>query len=61
MSIEQILRQTLALLESCRLMGADVEDFAGAKQNIRACIDALEKARKEQDNHDGKDRPEENV
>ena len=61
MSIEQILRQTLALLESCRIMGADVEYFAGAKQNIRACIDALEKARKEQDNHDGKDRPGGNV
>lgn len=59
MSIEDILRHTLALLDTCMITGSDAEKFAGAIKNIRVCVDTLEKARKEaeDDHHDehGKD------
>lgn len=61
MGIAEILRGTIVLLQSCHIMGSDAESFAGAIKNLKTCIDAIEKAKKEgngRDNHDGQ---EENV
>ena len=56
MGIEQILRHTIILLNSCHIMGGDAESFAGAIKNLKTCIEAIENAKKEEsgrDNHDG--------
>ena len=56
MGIAEILRGTIVMLQSCHIMGSDAESFAGAIKNLKTCIDAIEKAKKEgngRDNHDG--------
>lgn len=56
MGIAEILRGTIVLLQSCHIMGSDAESFAGAIKNLKTCIDAIEKAKKEEngrDNHNG--------
>ena len=47
MGIEEILLQTIVLLNSCHIMGGDAENFAGAIKNLRSCINAIKKAKKE--------------
>lgn len=54
MNIDEILRQTMALLFACHVSGSDAETFAAAIKNIRACIKAIRDARKEEP-HDADD------
>ena len=56
MGIADILRGTIVLLQGCHIMGGDAESFAGAIKNLKTCIEAIERAKKEgsaSDNHDG--------
>ena len=56
MSIEDILRSTIPMLNSLHILAAEAETMAAAKKNLLSVIYALEKARKEgvtNDDHDG--------
>lgn len=56
MTVEDILRSTVPMLNSLHILAAEAETMAAAKKNLMAVIAALEKARKEgetNDDHDG--------
>lgn len=59
MKINILLRNVNAALARVHVLGADAELLAGAMQSINNCVDAIEKAQKEEENenHDeqGKD------
>ena len=61
MSIEDILRSTIPMLNSLHILAAEAETMAAAKKNLMAVIAALEKARKEVETHDDHDGQGENV
>ena len=61
MSIEEILRSTIPMLNSLHILAADAETMAAAKKNLMSVISALEKARKEVETNDDHNRPGENV
>lgn len=48
MNIDEILRQTLAMLFTCHVSGSEAEVFAAAIKNIKACVKTIEDARKEE-------------
>ena len=55
MKINILLRNVNASLARVHVLGADAELFAGAMQSINNCVDAIEKAQKEEsenENHD---------
>lgn len=56
MGIEAILKNALILLGTCHVLGMDADNFSAARKNIQACIDAIEKAKKEDDHHDHHDK-----
>lgn len=61
MSIEDILRSTIPMLNSLHILAAEAETMAAAKKNLMAVISALEKARKEVEKNDDHDGQGENV
>ena len=61
MSIEEVLRSTIPMLNSMHILAADAETMAAAKKNLLTVISALEKARKEVEENDNHDRQGENV
>ena len=61
MSIEDILRSTIPMLNSLHILAAEAETMAAAKKNLMAVIAALEKARKEGETNDDHDEQGENV
>lgn len=50
MKINIILRNVNAALARVHVLGADAELLAGAMQSINNCVDAIEKAQKEEEN-----------
>jgi hypothetical protein len=55
MKINILLRNVNAALARVHVLGADAELLAGAMQSINNCVDAIEKAQKEEienENHD---------
>lgn len=60
MNIDEILRQTLAMLFTCHVSGNEAEVFAASIKNIKACVKAIDEARKEKQ-HDTDDGQGENV
>ena len=50
MKINILLRNVNAALARVHVLGADAELLAGAMQSINNCVDAIEKAQKEQEN-----------
>ncbi len=50
MKINILLRNVNAALARVHVLGADAELFAGAMQSINNCVDAIEKAQKEEEN-----------
>ena len=55
MKINILLRNVTAALARVHVLGADAELLAGAMQSINNCVDAIEKAQKEEienENHD---------
>lgn len=50
MSIDQILKQALVMLERCLIRGEDAEYFVSAVRNIRACICAIQEEREKSSN-----------
>ena len=61
MSIEEILRSTIPMLNSLHILAAEAETMAAAKKNLLSVISALEKVRKEVETHDDHDEQGENV
>ena len=61
MSIEEILRSTIPMLNSLHILAAEAETMAAAKKNLMSVISALEKARKEVETNDDHNRQGENV
>ena len=61
MSIEEVLRSTIPMLNSMHILAAEAETMAAAKKNLLSVISALEKARKEVGENDNRDRQGENV
>lgn len=61
MTVEDILRSTVPMLNSLHILAAEAETMAAAKKNLLAVIEALEKARKEVETHDDYDGQGENV
>ena len=60
MKINILLRNVSAALSRVHVLGADAELLAGAMQSINRCVEAIEKAQREEndnENHDeqGKD------
>lgn len=59
MDYEMLLRQTIALLGACHVIGADAEAFGGAMSNLKKVVKAIEKAKEEAShadrNEQGKD------
>ena len=60
MTIDEMLKSAVIMLDTCHVLGADAENFAAAQKNIRVCIALIAKAREEETAHDG-DGEEENV
>lgn len=52
MTIDMILKNVLLMLSSIHVVGSEAETFAQALQNIRSCIDTIEKARKDEEAHE---------
>lgn len=50
MKINVLLRNVNAALARVHVLGADAELLAGAMQSINNCVDAIEKAQKEEEN-----------
>lgn len=50
MKINILLRNANAALARVHVLGADAELLAGAMQSINNCVDAIEKAQKEEEN-----------
>lgn len=50
MKINILLRNVNAALASVHVLGADAELLAGAMRSINNCVDAIEKAQKEEEN-----------
>jgi hypothetical protein len=50
MKINILLRNVNAALARVHVLGADAELLAGAMQSINNCVDAIEKAQKEEEN-----------
>lgn len=50
MKINILLRNVYAALARVHVLGADAELLAGAMQSINNCVDAIEKAQKEEEN-----------
>ena len=50
MKINILLRNANAALARVHVLGADAELLAGAMQLINNCVDAIEKAQKEEEN-----------
>lgn len=50
MKINILLRNVNAALARVHVLGADAELIAGAMQSINNCVDAIEKAQKEEEN-----------
>lgn len=55
MDIEKVLRAAVAMFQTCHVLGMDAECFAGAIKNLKACIEAIEKAKEGVGGHDGDD------
>lgn len=47
MNVETILRNTIAMLNTCHVVGSEAETFAGALKNLKNVVSAIEKAREE--------------
>lgn len=47
MSIEQVLRSTLPMLDSMHILGAESHIMEGVKNNIRSVIRAIDQAKEE--------------
>lgn len=52
MTIDEMLKSALMMLDTCHVLGADAESFAAAQKNIRVCIALIAKAREEETEHD---------
>lgn len=50
MKINILLRNVNAALARVHVLGTDAELLAGAMQSINNCVDAIEKAQKEEEN-----------
>jgi hypothetical protein len=50
MKINILLRNVNAALARVHVLGADAELLAGAMQSINNCVEAIEKAQKEEEN-----------
>lgn len=50
MKINILLRNVNAALARVHVLGADAELLAGTMQSINNCVDAIEKAQKEEEN-----------
>ena len=50
MKINILLRSVNAALARVHVLGADAELLAGAMQSINNCVEAIEKAQKEEEN-----------
>ena len=50
MKINILLRNVNAALARVHVLGAEAELLAGAMQSINNCVDAIEKAQKEEEN-----------
>lgn len=50
MKINILLRNVNAALSRVHVLGADAELLAGAMRSINNCVDAIEKAQKEEEN-----------
>lgn len=50
MKINILLRNVNAALARVHVLGADAELLAGAMRSINDCVDAIEKAQKEEEN-----------
>ena len=50
MKINRLLRNVSAALARVHVLGADAELLAGAMQSINNCVEAIEKAQKEEEN-----------
>ena len=51
MSIEEILRSTMAMLGTCHVLGSESEKFGAALKNLRVVADAIREAKKEAEAH----------
>ena len=47
MDYEMLLRQTIAMLGACHVLGADAETFGGAMKNLKTIAKAIQKAKEE--------------
>ena len=61
MTIDEMLKSAVIMLDTCHVLGADAESFAAARKNIQVCIALISKAREEDTTHDDHDGQEENV
>ena len=52
MTIEIILQNAVLLLNACHVLGCESERFSSAIKNIEACIEALEKAKKDEEKNE---------
>ena len=48
MSIEATIRSTIAMLNTCHVLGSEAETFAGALRNLKTIAEYLKEKRKEQ-------------
>ena len=55
MKINILLRNVNAALSRVHVLGADAELLAGAMQSINRCVEAIEKAQMEENEHENHD------
>lgn len=60
MTIEELLRGTIPMLNSMHVLGAETSIMEAVKKNIRTVIEAIDKA-KEEVKHEDHDKQGENV
>ena len=51
MSIETILRSTIAMLGTCHVLGSESETFGAALKNLKTVVNAIDQAKKEGEEH----------
>lgn len=51
MTIEEILRSTIAMLGTCHVLGNETDTFSAALKNLKTVVNAIDQAKKEGEEH----------
>lgn len=60
MSVEEVLRSTIAMLGTCHVLGSESERFSAALQNLKTLVNVYERS-KEGEQHENHDKQGEDV